>query len=62
MPLSSMDMATVTIPLLILLILLNIPHTCGVSQCLTCTSVNLRNKACEEGDVSTRWAPRLTCT
>ena len=51
MPLSSMDMATVTIPLLILL---NIPHTCGVSQCLTCTSVNLRNKACEEGDVSTR--------
>ena len=59
MPLSSMDMATVTIPLLILLI---IAHTCGVSQCLTCTSVNLRNKACEEGDVSTRWAPRLTCT
>merc|ERR1719209_2232893 len=49
MPLSSMDMATVTIPLLILLI---IAHTCGVSQCLTCTSVNLRNKACEEGDVS----------
>lgn len=59
MPVSSMAMATVTIPLLILL---NIPHTCGVSQCLTCTSVNLRNKACEEGDVSTRWDPRLTCT
>ena len=59
MPLSSMDMATVTIPLLILL---NIPHTSGVSQCLTCTSVNLRNKACEEGDLSTRWVPRVTCT
>ena len=59
MPVSSMAMATVTIPLLILL---NIPHTCAVSQCLTCTSVNLRNKACEEGDLSTRWVPRVTCT
>ena len=36
------------------LLLLLLPVACGVSQCLTCTSVNMDDKACEEGLPGTR--------
>ena len=36
------------------LLLLLLPAACGVSRCLTCTSVNLDDKACEEGELGTR--------